>query len=299
MNSKVVDSIVKTLVYADVFDYPLKFDELFRFLISGKKITKNLLLANLLDLLPKRVEKKENFFFFKGREETVYIRKRRQIHSKRKIDLAKRVIFYLSLVPSLQFIGISGALAMKNSEKDDDVDLFIITARKKLWLTRFLCLCLLRIIGKARKRNEKDVSDKICVNMFLSELQLSLPSRWHNIYGAHEVVQMLPLFDRDNAYRKFLNANSWVSKFLPNVLTHRTKGINRLNHTESFFSVILRLALRLPALEYFAKTVQLWYMKGHRTRELISDTLLAFHPIDYREKVLVKYQKRLKRYKLT
>ena len=37
-------------------------------------------------------------------------------------------------------------------------------------------------------------------------------------------------------------------------------------------------------------------MKNHRTKELISDSILAFHPIDYRGIILRKYNQRLKRY---
>jgi len=49
-------------------------------------------------------------------------------------------------------------------------------------------------------------------------------------------------------------------------------------------------------IEYFCKTVQLWYMKKHRTNEVISDTMLRFHPKDARIWIKREFAKRLARY---
>jgi hypothetical protein len=49
-------------------------------------------------------------------------------------------------------------------------------------------------------------------------------------------------------------------------------------------------------LEPFAKFIQLWYMRGHRTNEVISDTTLRFHPKDARAWVKRKLEVRLRTY---
>lgn len=51
-------------------------------------------------------------------------------------------------------------------------------------------------------------------------------------------------------------------------------------------------------LEPLARSVQLWYMKNKRTREVITDTTLRFHPKDARVWVKKKLSGRLTRYNI-
>lgn len=46
-------------------------------------------------------------------------------------------------------------------------------------------------------------------------------------------------------------------------------------------------------LEPIARVVQLWYMRNHRTHEVISDTSLRFHPKDARVWIKRKLRTRL------
>lgn len=51
-------------------------------------------------------------------------------------------------------------------------------------------------------------------------------------------------------------------------------------------------------LEPLAKYIQLWYMGRHRTHEVITGTMLRFHPKDARVWVRQKLGTRLKRYSI-
>jgi len=51
-------------------------------------------------------------------------------------------------------------------------------------------------------------------------------------------------------------------------------------------------------VEYICKVVQLWYMKKHRTSEVISDSILRFHPNDARVWIKRKLAARLKKYNI-
>jgi len=55
--------------------------------------------------------------------------------------------------------------------------------------------------------------------MFVSEP--ALPESERDLFSAHEVLQMEPVFDRGNTYKKFLLANKWVKTFLPNAWRYR------------------------------------------------------------------------------
>lgn len=113
-------------------------------------------------------------------------------------------------------VAVTGNLAMDNAEKNDDIDLLIVTARKRLWLTRLLTNFLVEIVANRRRPNDKEVKDKICLNMFLTEDHLKIPLKEQNLFTAHEVCQLKLLWQRKNSYQKFIQKNLWSQKFLPN-----------------------------------------------------------------------------------
>lgn len=291
--------IIRTLVYSDIFDYPLTKEEVWRYLISNKPIKKKLF-EQILDagVAPLLRMTKRKFYFLKNRSSIVQTRARRGRESLKKIKLAKKVAGILSKIPTIQLIALSGALAMNNSEKDDDIDFFVITSKNCLWVTRLLALILLQIMGYRRHRRETNVSNKVCLNMFLSEDSLGLPKKVQDLYTAHELIQLQLLFNRDNTYNKFLSSNKWVGRYLPNAYDRRLALIKTRIYADYFFSIFLRLVLRFSAIEYIAREFQLWYMRKHRSSEIVTNTLLAFHPKDYRKFVLKEYNKRLVKYKL-
>ncbi len=301
-------AILQTLIYSDLFDYPLTKDEIWRFLISDEKISKQSL-EKILALHLRGVSiKKDRFYCFENREEIISKRLGKEEESDKKLELAKKIISKLSIVPTIQFIGISGALAMKNSDKDDDIDLFVIAKKNTLWTTRLLVLFFLQMLGHRRKRTDKKFSNKICLNMFLDESLLSLSKERQDLYTAHEVVQMIPVFERENTYGKFIESNLWVKKYLPNFKRRTNQSrtpacqslalAGRQNHTESIFNVVLCQVLFPSVVEALARKIQLHSIKKHQTIETVSDTLLAFHPLDYKKRILKMYNKNLKKYEI-
>ncbi|MDO8583365.1 MAG: hypothetical protein Q7R51_02450 [bacterium] len=285
--------ILKTLAYSDVFDYPLEKEEIWKFLvgkIDRKEFEKG------LDSL----QHKSRFYFFSGRKEIVKKRIERKKESEKKLELATKIIQKLSLVPTVLFIGISGGLALENADEKDDIDLFVITSEGNLWITRLILVFLLKLMGQYRGCGKKE-SQKVCLNMLIDEQALEL--KHHDLYTAHEIVQLKPMFDRDNVYNKFLSANEWVLRFLPNARiknphfakASRGRHESRIKENKKPLFII---HYSLFILDKFAKTIQLNHMRKYRTTETVSDKMLAFHPFEYREYVLKEYNKRLKQYEI-
>ena len=86
---------------------------------------------------------------------------------------------------------------MDNADKQDDIDFFIITAKGTMWTTRLCSAFLLSAAGLRRTPNQKQVANKICLNMFMQEGDLSLPASERDLFSAHEVLQMVPLWERE------------------------------------------------------------------------------------------------------
>lgn len=279
----VTKAILKTLVYADIFDYPLTKEELFHYLLYPHPINNQLFEQALLH---RHITKKGKYYFLSTRNVLIKKRTSRETMSNKKIASAKKIARILALLPSIKFIGLSGALAMKNADNDDDIDLFIITATNRLWTTRILVLCMLQLFGRRRGRADKTGKDKVCLNMLITEQALDLPRIKRDIYLAHEIVQMQQLINKEGMYERFLQAHVWVKKYMYNSVDKKVQKNNIYNDKKNALSFS----------EDIAKKIQLWSIMKHQTREIVSDVLLAFHPFDYRKYILKEYKKRIQQY---
>ena len=176
---------------------------------------------------------------------------------------------------------------MENSSKTDDIDLFIITTKNRLWLSRLLILGILSLSGQRRtvSHNKKQAQGKICPNILVDEDHL-IENR-KDIYTAHEILQMKVLWQRDGIYQKYLEDNSWIFKFLPNWVGEKVQSSKfKVQNYNSKFKV-------LDYLENLAKKFQLWYMKKPEGMERIEYGALYFHPNDIRPEILKLYRQKI------
>jgi hypothetical protein len=283
--------VLTTLLYSDIFDFPLTEDELWHYLIARKPLTKKACMKAIRDLLHKKmIVRKDSFLCLQKREQVIDKRKDNLSEVSQKILLAHTVAHKLSLIPTVLFIGISGGLAAGNATEQDDIDFFIITQEGTLYTTRLVVLTLLESMGLRRSRDMKHAANKICVNLLIDETQLTWTKEKRDIYTAREIAQLIPLFQREDMYFQFVHANSWITTFLPNWQPDRTKKIADKNKRKNE----IRLMLQLFGIESFLQLLQKTYMKKHQTTEHIENQFLAFHPNDYRSKTLSKLRLKCK-----
>lgn len=288
-------AILATLAYHDIFDYPLTQEEIHKYLI-GKKSSLFQIQTGLTKLKSAaRIGERQNYFFLKNRKSLTKKRTQRAKYSQKKLKKAMLFANILKAVPTAKLVAVSGALTMQNSAKQDDIDLVIICAKNTLWTTRFLAN--LTLMPFKRYPKSSLVSDRACLNIFIDESNLKITPK--NIYTAHEICQMRPLWDRSGIYRRFIRANEWVTKFLPNWMPNDERlTTNARIKSRKRVLVFELLAQVAKPLEALAKWGQLWYMRRKITTERIGDTQLFFHPKDTADWVLEEYRKRLKKLKI-
>lgn len=284
-------AILKTLLYSNLFDYPLTEEELHNFLINEKidrrEFSKSLSSAKI------PINFSKDFYFLSGNKQLVKKRQARELISIVKLKKAETIIKRLSLIPTIKLIGISGTLAMKNCEEDDDIDIFIIAEKNFAWTTRFLAVIFLIIMGAYRNKNSKHYQDKICLNLVLDEKRILFAKE--DLFTAHEIAQLLPIFERDGTYRKFLNANGWIKKHLPNwQIKHKKVFKKQQNYLDRLMITICKIVF----LEKILKTLQLFYMRDSITRERLEEGFIGLHPFDYKEYILKKYNAEVDKFKL-
>jgi predicted nucleotidyltransferase len=211
--------VLQTLCYHNIFDYPLTLKELHRFLIAKAEYRSSLneLQFAVQKLIRRRkIKESDGFYFLRGREVIVETRKERQRYSQEKSKIGRRVACWLRFIPTIKMVALTGAVAMNNAKESDDIDFLVVVGANRLWLTRVLAVLLIELLGRRRKPGEIDVKDKICLNIFLDEKHLALSKKKRNLFVAHEIAQMKPFWQKDNTYQKFIEANRWLKKFLPN-----------------------------------------------------------------------------------
>lgn len=274
-------AVIKTLIYANIFDYPLKGYEVFKWLIDEEttliKVEKGL---NRL-LKKKKIQFFKDYFFLKGNKGLLLTRKRRYKYSKKFLIKAKLLTQVLKIIPWIKLVGISGGLAVDNSDKKDDIDLFLITDKNRLWLSRILMIAIFDFLRVRRKvgMKSKQVAGKFCLNTILDEDHLEQTSK--DLYTAHEVLQMKLLWQREGVYTKYLSDNNWAFEHLPN-WTSRVK-YSKVKKPQG--------SKVIDRVEVFAKWLQLRLMKKAVGKERVEDGGLYFHPNDVRVKILATLDK--------
>ncbi|AKM83075.1 hypothetical protein A2422_04515 [Candidatus Woesebacteria bacterium RIFOXYC1_FULL_31_51] len=258
-------SEISSVIYHDIFDYPLTPLELKKWKLSKNIKTK------------KVIVEKNSFYFLKGREEIIKKRLKRKKYSKNKFKIAKKVNLVLGKIPTIKLVAITGALAMNNADKGSDIDLMIITKNKTLWTTRLISYLLINIYGfKVRKPKDNNQRDKLCLNMWLDEEDLVWKNENRNIYSSHEIAQIVPLINKDNTYEKLLNRNSWILDYWPKAV--------KLNKNLKFKKVISSKTFSF--VEKLTFKLQYLYMKNKISREVVTPTQAIFHPNNWSKVVI-------------
>lgn len=207
-------AIVKTLVYADLFDYPLTPPELQHYLVGEAASTRRVTaMLDGDDGLRRHIEQTDGWFHLRGRSRLATVRRERASVSGRMWPIARHYEAIIARLPFVELVGVTGALAMNNAGPGDDIDLFIVVRPGRLWLCRLLVLAVVRLA--ARRGTE------LCPNFLISTDHLRLSEQ--NLFTAHEVAQLVPL-TRSPLYDAFLEANGWVRNFLPNALPTSSIG---------------------------------------------------------------------------
>lgn len=278
------DLLLVTIAYSDIFDYPLTLHEVWTWAI-GKPVSLQVVRRSLTKLAGRDISD-VTLCFLPGRSGLVSLRNQRAKQTNQKYGKVIHLVKWYRLIPTVDLVGITGGVAMGNADKGDDIDVFFIAKKGTIWISRILVIFMTDLFSQRRHSGELRLKDRICLNMFLSESKLSLDDR--QLYTAHEILQMRPLWYRGDTYDRFLQANAWVRDFLPNAWLHRNAGLShRTESPSSFWAAILKL------LEPLAKSFQLWHMKNRRTTETISDDALRFHPRDTKAFVASELARRL------
>lgn len=235
-------AILETLAYSDIFEYPLRLDELHRYLSVRVELQQ---LLHALSSLNTQVGEKDGFYFLAPHESILDTRRHRETQSQKLMRHALEYGRILGALPFIRMVALTGSLAVLNSSRDADFDYMLVTAPGHLWTARAFALLLNRITHL--------IGHTICPNLIVSENRLAWPT--HDLYSARELCQMIPIAGMD-VYRELMKANNWVKDFLPNVLLD-SDGKPSESHNQT---IGFQRLFELPLRGKFGARIEQWEM---------------------------------------
>jgi hypothetical protein len=242
------DAILRTLAYADVFDYPMTAGEVYRYLI-GLRAEASEIQTVLNDCLEPAgaVQAVRQYYTLPGRAALAARRMKREQIAARLWPQAVRFGSLIARLPFVRMVAVTGALAVNNVDTSADIDYLIVTKPGRLWLCRALIIAVVRFAAMIRVR--------LCPNYILSENAFVFPNP--SLYAAHELVQMVPISGM-NTYHLIRSMNEWTQQYLPNA-----EGVPALHKSSAYepdqtaWRSISERILQNPFLE----KVEMWEMR--------------------------------------
>ncbi len=287
--STLQQKIIHTLLYHEVFAFPMTLDEICYSTNHPQANRQNIedSLTLLIDLgLLRHIE---GYYLIKHRPDWIKRRKVANQRAKKLESKAMRRAKLVTMFPFVRAVFFSGTFAKGLMHTDSDVDFFIITQQGRLWLARTLLVLYKKIfLLNSRKF--------FCVNYFIDDHHLQIDEK--NLFTATEVVTLRPAYG-SKLYDRFRQANNWVDGYYP----HYPKKIAQAHpfpiqpfrqRIERYLSG--KIGDRLETL-CFKRTLRYWTKKfvwmdsetfdlAIKSRSYVS----KHHPHNFQDRVLRKYR---------
>lgn len=282
-------AVVNTIAFFDLFNYPLTSKEIFHFLPTRIDFEQLLEVLENMEL----VEVNQGFYFLKGREEIIEIRKKRYNYTQRKFALAKHIAKIFKFIPTIKLIAVSNIIGYYNLKQASDIDLFIVTKKNRIWITRFITVAITKLL-RVRPTSKKH-TDKICLSFFVSEdaLDLNKLSLDKDPYFYYWFVGLKPVYERNEMFKKFLQHNWWLQKYLPNWIESLNLKGDKFKYSQPIFL--------FNFLEFLSKKLQLKILPKEIKKKMnqgegviVSDNILKFHIYDKRYYYFQEWLNKLK-----
>lgn len=215
MQHRLAQSIQQTMLWFDVFDYPLTKEELYKYLWKPPRLPYHEFVLQLERHLPDTITSTDGFYHRVGRQDTINCRQQQVRFIEKKIRIAKRAAKILRYIPFTKAMFVCNTVAGGYTNKDSDIDVFIIIKEKHLWFTRLLITMVLSLFRL--RRTKTTIANKICLSFYITDHNLNLQTVAHeqDIYMMYWISQLIPIYDPDNIREDIFKKNTWAFNHIP------------------------------------------------------------------------------------
>jgi hypothetical protein len=288
------EHILRTLLYYDIFNYPLTVDEVFRFL-GTNHVSLSFVQSELEQLVQHEfIFKFGDFFSIHPSEDNTTRRIRGNHEAKKLLVIAKQRADLIYSFPFVRAVLVSGSLSKGYMDEKSDIDFFIVTKPERLWIARTLLVLYKRMfLFNSHKY--------FCVNYFVDTDHLEIEEK--NLFTATELATLIPLSGVDH-YKNLIIRNQWMKGFFPNFEPRVTDNFSREKNTlksifektldvfggnllENFF---MRITLNRWEKLYNQKYSKTDFEVAFKTRKYVSKN----HPNHYQRKIIESHNQKLR-----
>lgn len=309
------NSILATLIYYDILDFPLTLLEIKKYLINPVRlirVTEPLKEINLSDiqkeldylLNAKKISAQNGFYCLNGKEELYEKRMEKDKIAAAKWRKFLKISKWFAVVPYLRGIMAGGSLAYNNTTKDSDFDVLAIAKSSRLYTCRVFLSLVASLFGARRKRFDLVAPDKFCFNHYLTDNNLNI--KYESLYNAQSYSNLKPVLISEELFKKFYGANVWINKYVYNFRPAGDFVLRKIKPSLVLmaFAKITEKVLNSflgdwldAVLKYFQqkriKTNPATYESGGRV--IFNENELEFHPRSFEKILIEKYNAGLKK----
>jgi hypothetical protein len=197
-------AVLRPILYADIFDFPLTQAEVYRFIEFETTPTEvEQLLLQAVEV--GQIMTSEGFYSLPHRTDLAHKRRERERASALLWPKAHRYGRWLAALPFVRMVAVTGSLAVDNPRDGvDDIDFLIVTRPGRLWMCRAMIVMLVRFGHLCGVH--------LCPNYIITENRLTFDS--NDFFTAREIIQMQPLYG-EALYLQMVQANAWIAHFFP------------------------------------------------------------------------------------
>lgn len=235
-------AVLRSVVYASLFDYPLTLAQL-ESSLAGVRANAQTIASWLRnsDLLQSAIECRDGWYFPAGRSDLIATRSRREALSRELLRRDRGVLSLISRMPFVRMVALSGSLAHLNAEGSADLDLFVITAPNRVWSVTVTALVISRLMGWRRR---------LCLNYVVSENAMRVAPE--DLFSANQIIHLKPIVG-EQVFERFVATNDFVRDFYPNfeLIERKPRAAGRKPVAEALLSLgPAQLAERLSRALY-------------------------------------------------
>ena len=199
-------AILQTLLYFDVFKYPITEQEIFEncaVLTNAQEIKQSLSELHTLGY----VKKIKDFYMPLWADvDSVERREKANIRAQEMMQTAFNYSKKAAKLPFVKGLCISGSLSKNYFDDQSDIDFFVVTKANRLWICRSLFIIYYKMLPKSKRKY-------YCLNYFISEADLRIEDK--NIFVATELAHLIPTVNYD-MYLDILEKNQWYKPAFSN-----------------------------------------------------------------------------------
>lgn len=283
-------AVLQTLAYFEVFTYPLTQTEVFAF--CGEVSATQTDVHERLQTLVAQGQIFQFGSFFQSKNDPNWALRR--LDCNRRADnilpRARRMARFIGQFPYVRGVFVSGSLSKHCMGPNSDVDFFIVTETRRLWLAR----TLLAVFKKIFLLNSHKY---FCINYFVDTKHLEIEEK--NLFTATESVTLLPMWGAEY-YEDFCRENGWAWLRYPHFAHRPTAEVPP--HSRTLLKKILEKILAGALGNWLDQkamrlTVGFWKKKFQHLDNTTFDLALKsrrgvskHHPLHFQQKVLEGFE---------